>query len=400
MWNHGAWLERFADFVITRRTSLFWASLAIAIGLGSFVIKNELNDEFVKYFDESIPVRVATDFATDNLTGVYLIEYSFNAGEEGGVSEPEYLRNLEEFAQWYRAQPEVLHINVITDTFKRLNKNMHGDDPAWYRLPEQRDLSAQYLLLYEMSLPFGLDLNNQINVDKSATRLTVTLQNLTNNDLLALDRRAQDWLTANLPPSMQPKGSGWSMMFSHIAERNINSMVVGTTLEMLWIAAFLIVPLRSVKLGLLSLIPNVLPGLMAFGIWGLAVGRIGLAASIIVAITLGIIVDDTIHFTSKYLYARRQKGLSPQDAARFAIVDVGEASVIMSLVLMAGFGLLALSTFQVNAIMGLMSALTVLIGLLMEGLFLPPLLMMVEGRATKPSPLYLIAQPEGEVVKP
>jgi predicted RND superfamily exporter protein len=389
-----AWLERFANFVVAYRNRLLWGSMVFSLALGSFVTKNELNDEFVKYFDPSIPVRQATEFATDNLTGVSIIEYSINAGENGGINNPEFLKNLDKFAAWYRLQPEVLHVNVITDTLKRLNRNMHGDDASWYRLPEDRALSAQYLLMYEMSLPFGLDLNNQVNINKSATRVTVTLKNLTNNDLLALELRAREWMGANWPAAMQAPGIGWSMMFGHIAERNINSMVYGIVLEMLGIALFLIVPLRSIKLGLFSLIPNVLPGLLAFGIWGLLVGRIGLAASIIVSITLGIIVDDTIHFTSKYLYARRSKGLSPEDAARYAIVEVGEASMIMSVVLMAGFGLLAFSTFQINSTMGLMSALTILIGLVMEGLMLPPLLMLIEGRDYKVANVNLVSETE------
>lgn len=389
-----AWLERFANFVVAYRNRLLWGSMLFALALGSFVSKNELNDEFVKYFDPTIPVRQATEFATDNLTGVSIIEYSINAGENGGINNPEFLMNLDKFAAWYRVQPEVLHVNVITDTLKRLNRNMHADDAGWYRLPEDRALSAQYLLLYEMSLPFGLDLNNQVNIDKSATRVTVTLKNLTNNDLLALEQRAREWMGVNWPATMQAPGIGWSMMFGHIAERNINSMVYGIVLEMLGIALFLIVPLRSIKLGLFSLIPNVLPGLLAFGIWGLLVGRIGLAASIIVSITLGIIVDDTIHFTSKYLYARRNKGLSPENAARYAIIEVGEASVIMSIVLMAGFGMLAFSTFQINSTMGLMSALTILIGLLMEGLMLPPLLMLIEGRDYKVAHVNLVAETE------
>jgi predicted RND superfamily exporter protein len=372
------WLEVFADFVVKRHRSLFWGFVALSLILGAFVSKNELNDEFVKYFDESIEARRATEFTSDNLTGITNLEYSFLASGTGGVSDPEYLRHIERFTEWFRAQTETLHVDTITDTFKRLNQNVHGDDRAWYRLPEQRDLSAQYLLMYEMSLPFGLDLNNRINVDKSSTRVTVSLKNLTNNELLAVVQRAQDWMSAEMPGSMRPVAAGWAIMFAHIAERNISSMIVGIVLEMVGIALFLIIPLRSIKLGILSLVPNVLPGLLAFGIWGIAVGRIGLAASIIVSITLGIIVDDTIHFTSKFLDARRNKGMSAEAAAKFALIEVGEASIIMSLVLMAGFGVLSLSTFQVNSIMGMMSALTIFIGLLMEGLLLPPMLIMLE----------------------
>ena len=72
---------------------------------------------------------------------------------------------------------------------KRLNKNMHGDDPAFYRLPEDHELAAQYLLLYELSVPFGMDLNNRIDIGKSATRMTVTLHRLKSEEMRKLEVR-------------------------------------------------------------------------------------------------------------------------------------------------------------------------------------------------------------------
>ena len=80
----------------------------------------------------------------------------------------------------------MIHVNTITDTLKRLNKNLHGDDSSWYRVPEHQDLAAQYLLLYEMSLPYGLDLNDQINIDKSATRFIVTTESLSTRETLEM----------------------------------------------------------------------------------------------------------------------------------------------------------------------------------------------------------------------
>ena len=106
------------------------------------------------------------------------LEYSLRSGQEGGITDPEYLSTVDAFAEWYRAQPEVTHVQAFPDTMKRLNKNMHGDDPEYYRLPDDPELAAQYLLLYELSLPFGSDLNNRIDVSKSATRLTVVLRSL------------------------------------------------------------------------------------------------------------------------------------------------------------------------------------------------------------------------------
>ncbi len=176
------YMERFADFVVARRTVLFWGMGILVVALVSFIPRNELNDEFIKYFDLSIPFRVDTEFTTTRLTGLYTIEYSLDSGVSGGINDPEFLREVDRFADWYRTQPHVLHVNTVTDIMRRLNKNMHADDPAWYRLPDERELAAQYLLLYEMSLPYGLDLNNQIDVGKSSTRLIASLENISSND--------------------------------------------------------------------------------------------------------------------------------------------------------------------------------------------------------------------------
>ncbi len=143
-------MDRLADFVIARRHGLMWGMGALIVLLVAFLPRNELNDVFVEYFDEYFDFRRATDFVTDNLTGLYDIHYSLSAGEPDGISDPHFLRKVADFAEWYQQQPEVMHVSTITDTFKRLNQNMHGDDPAYYRLPEQRELAAQYLLLYEI----------------------------------------------------------------------------------------------------------------------------------------------------------------------------------------------------------------------------------------------------------
>lgn len=371
-------MERVSEFVIEQRNRLLWGMAVVIILLIAFIPLNELNDEFLKYFDETVPFRVASDFANENLTGIYIIEYSLGAGEPGGISNPAFLQKVEEFAQWYRRQPKVLHVNTITDIMKRLNKNLHADDTSWYRIPDQRDLAAQYLLLYELSLPYGLDLNDQINVDKSATRFIVTLKSLSTNELLAQEKRAQDWLRKNAPPSMQVDGSGPSMMFAHMGARNIRSMLAGTTLALVLISFILVVVLRSVKIGLITMVPNLVPAGMAFGLWGLLVGQVNLSLSVVVGMTLGIVVDDTIHFLSKYLRARREQGKNPEDAVRYAFSTAGRALWITSLVLVAGFLVLSQSSFELNSGMGLLSAITIVLALVVDFLLLPPLLMLIE----------------------
>ncbi|TNF86836.1 MAG: RND transporter [Gammaproteobacteria bacterium] len=373
----------FAEFVIAKRRRLLIGMSLGCLALIAFIPQNELNDNFVKYFSERIEFRRDADFANENLSGLYLVDYSLESGQEGGVSDPDFQRHMENFANWFRAQPEVTHVNVISDTFKRLNKNMHGDDSSWYRLPEARELAAQYLLLYEMSLPYGLDLNNQLNIDKSATRMTVMLHNMTTKTVLALEQRAQAWLRDNAPESMQNDGASPTIMFSHIGERNIKSMLLGTTIALILISAILIFALRSLKIGMLSLIPNLIPAALAFGAWGIAVGQVGLALSVVTGMTLGIVVDDSVHFLSKYLRARREKGLDAPDAVRYAFNTVGLALVATSMILILGFTVLMFSAFVLNSQMAFMTAVTILFAIIADFLLLPPLLMALDGSRTK-----------------
>ena len=371
-------MDHVGEFVVNNRRRLMWGMVAVIIALIAFIPRNELNDVFVHYFDHSVKFRADSDYFTENLSGLYIIDYSLDSGEAGGISNPKFIADVSKFAEWYRQQPEVLHVNTFTDIMKRLNKNMHGDDPNYYREPRERDLAAQYLLLYEMSLPYGLDLNNQINVDKSATRFTVTLQTMSTNDLLALEKRADDWLTENTTSIKQAHGSGTTMMFANIGKKNIKSMLLGTTIALIMISLLLIFALRSLKIGLVSMVPNLVPAAMGFGLWGIFVGEVGLALSVVTGMTLGIVVDDTVHFLSKYLRARREKGLSPQQATVYAFHTVGMALLTTSIVLVVGFLVLALSAFKLNASMGTLTAIIITLALIADFFFLPALLMKLE----------------------
>ena len=376
-----------AEFVVRRRRVLGWGSGLIAVALVASIPRNELNDVFLHYFDESVEFRRDADFTTRNLTGLYAMEYSLGTGEPGGVSDPAYLADVAAFAEWYKEQPETIHVNVITDTFRKLNMSMHGDDPAEYRLPASRELAAQYLLLYEMSLPYGLDLNNQIDVDKSATRMVVSTETLSSNEVLALDRRALQWLADHAPNIALAESSGTTLIFAYLGRRNILSMLVGTTIALVGISFVLILALRSLKLGLASLVPNLVPGALGFGVWAWAVGEVGISLSLVTTMTLGIVVDDTVHFLSKYRRARREFGYASPDAVRIAFRTVGRALLTTSLVLVAGFIVVSLSSFELNSGMGKLTALVIALALLADFFLLPPLLMKVEGDADEDAAL-------------
>lgn len=373
----GALAESIGRFTIKHHNKIFYGLLALALVLISFMFRNDLNDGTVEYFHEDVPFRQAADFTQANLTGFDQIAYSLDSGEANGINDPEYLKKVEAFADWYLSQPEVVHVATFTDVIKRLNRNMHNDDPEWYRIPENRELIAQYILLYEMSLPFGLDLNNQINSSKSALLLKVRIEDQKAKQLIQIEERAQAWLAENWP-EQKVTGSSVSIMFAHIGQRNIDSMLIGSLMALVLVTLTLIVSLRSLRYGLISLLPNAFPAAMAFGIWGIFVAEVNLAVAVIFAITLGIVVDDTVHFLTKYLKAKRQKNHSSEDSILYAFRLVGKAIITTTVVLASGFLVLAQSSFDVNASMGLMVAITILIALIWDFLFLPALLLKLD----------------------
>ncbi len=381
--NQSALLTKFAEPVIFLRVPLILVFVGIIVASGIRLPQLQFNDRFVEYFDSSIEFRQDSDFAADNLTGIYQLNYSVGAKDSGGIADPAYLERLEAFANWMRGQPEVVHVASFTDIMKRVNKSMHGDDETWYRLPDDRQLAAQYLLLYEMSLPYGLDLNNQINVDKSATRMVVTLTDISTGDLKQLQTRTQAWMADNVPDYMVTAGAGQVVMFSYIGRSNFETMKVGTSLALILISLCLVLALRDLRLGALSLVPNITPPLVAFGIFSLFASELGFWSNFVVAASLGLIVDATVHFLSKYQRARKENNLDERDAVRYAFRTVGTALLVTTLVLVAGFSVLALSAFKINAMLGITVALTVGVALIIDFLLLPGLLVTLDKRRPK-----------------
>ncbi len=365
-----------ANFVVRRRKLLLYGSMAAVMVFAAFIPRNELNDVLAHFFDESVEFRQDLDFLDERLSGNTMLEYSLVSEEH--IAAPAFLSDVSAFAEWLRAQPDVRNVSVITDTFREINKNMNGGDPDAYRLPENRELAFQYLLLYELSLPFGFDLNNQISFDKLATRVTVNSKTLSSRETIELNQRAENWLAVNAASVVQATGTGPALLFAHIGQRNIQSMLVGTVIVLLSICAILLAAFRSIRLGLVSLVPNFVPAIVGFGVWGLIVGEVGASLSVVVAMTIGIVVDDTVHFLNKFRSARRELGLSAEDAVIHAFQTVGRAVLTTTAVLVAGFLILLFSPFIPTAQVGLLTAIIIGAAMVFDFLLLPPLLIAVE----------------------
>jgi len=373
-------MDIFSAWVMQNHRALLVSMGLLLVVLISFIGRNELTERWHEYFDESFETRQTIESINEKLTGVHYIRYLIKTGKPGGIHDPAYLDMLEAFANWYRQQPGVAYVTSLVDISKRLNKTLHNDQQDWYRVPGSSELAAQLFLLYELGLPRELNLDNLVNLERSASLVTVSVHKTDSEFLLDLDQRAQGWLAQHAADYFTSEGTGLDMVFAHINHRNISSLLLGAGLGLVLISFVLMVALRSVKLGLLSLIPNLAPAAMAYGAWGLFIGRVDLSASVVICMSMGIVVDDTVHFLSKYLRARREYGYDIVQGMQYAFHTVGVALSITTVVLVSGFLVLVASHFSPTWVSGLLMAITLSFALLADFFFLPPLLMALDSR--------------------
>lgn len=376
-WGSGG-SKALGDFVVRQRRPLFWLGIVAIVAICGGVNSNRFGDNYAEYFSEDIDFRVDTDFINSHLTGMQAISYAVDSGEPGAVNEPEYLRQLERFSKWWESQPEFRKAVNIVGLHKRLNRTLNEDDEEFYRLPETREIAAQNLLFYSFSLPAGLSLNNMVDADQQRSRFSVLLETIPAYQLEGVIRRAEAWMLENWPPAMRSEAAGTGVMFAKIARRNFASMIQGTGLAIGLIAILLAITFRSIGLGLISIVPNLVPTLLAFGVWGYSVQILGISLAVVTSITLGIVVDDTIHFMSKYRRARLENDFSAAESVKYAFNKVAVALILTSVVLCVGFLALSQSSYQLVSHMAAMTGMTIVFALLADFFFLPPLLMMYE----------------------
>lgn len=366
--------ERLSRFVMRAKKPLAVGGLLLSLGLGAAATTLRSNDQFLHYFDDSIAFRPDTEQFMEELTGIYTLDYAVTVQGGAQVSDPPYLADMASFAAWLRAQPEVLHVYTVTDVIAQLNHLLGpASGPA---MPSSSELASQYLLLYEMSLPFGLDLNDRVSLDRKTLRVTATVKDLSSQALIDFAERSEGWLMHHAPHTVPSAAISPALVFAHLAERNTRAMMRGNLLTLVLISICLILVLRSLGLGILSLVPNLMPIVATYGVWALVFGEINIVASVAGAIALGIIVDDTIHMLTKFQRLRRA-GRDAEASARLAVANAGPAIVVTTLVLFSGFSILSFSAFQMTSALGLFTAMVCLFGLAADLFVLPPLLVLL-----------------------
>ncbi|MEM9841823.1 MAG: MMPL family transporter [Pseudomonadota bacterium] len=362
--------DRVAEFVIKRPKEIMIGTLIFCFAMIAAVPTMTLNDQWSNYFGKSLEFRKAID-AADPYFGSDNIEFVLDPGAPGAVVDPTFLETVDAFAEYVRSkQDDVAHVFALSDIMKRVNRNLNADDPAFYQIPDDQTLASQYLLVYELSLPYGLDLNNRVDIDRQSTRVTASMKDISTERTKAFLAEAEAWWAEN-GNGFGYTATGSKVLFSFVAQRNIEAMFQGAIYLIFAIFVILAVSFRSLSMGAISILPNALPILTTFGVWALLVGVVGFSVAAVGAVAVGLVVDFTVHFLSKYLRARRQDKKTIEDSVRYAFRTAGAAIFVTTIILAAGFAVLVTSSFKLNADLGLLTALAVVFAMLINLLLLP-----------------------------
>lgn len=386
-------------FVEKNQVALRWSCLLIMIIAVVFTFNIVVDTTADQYFKKGTDFRDASEYINANVMGTFPLEFNFQSGRENGICDPEFLNKIEAFEKHLMSNPdyEATYVASILDVIKRINKTMHQDKPEYYQIPDNKSVAAdgrpvsphklisQYLLMYTLSLPQGMDLNNQMNLDKSSARVTVFIRSMSTEKFLRVSNDINAWLNANMP-EVKAEATGIPVMFGHMWRNIVPGLLVGIVVSLVMITSTLILTFKSIKFGLMSIIPNVWPIIVIFGIVGLIGRTANLAIALIGIVVLGIIVDDTVHFLVKYLAARRE-GKAPRESIRWTFQQCGDPLFYTSVILVGGFSMLLFSSFTANSDMGLFCSIIIALALFADFFILPAFLLKFDTVKMHPKPV-------------
>ena len=368
---------RFAAYlarVIPRhRRTLTALSVAACVVATLLLPLNNPRDSMIWFYAPGSLYRDNVEFNHTHMTGSGSVIIAIESDTPEAVHDIAFLEQVDNFANWLREQDTVRHVFSYTDAVKRINMNMHADDESYYRLPDTRELASQYHLLYELSLPYGLDLTNQLNTDQSGIRLVATIVDEDSVSghaaVVELERKLGEMF-----PDHRIYIAGGTFLINDIIYQAMNESLATSFLSFSCIGLILVLAFRSLKQGLLGMLGATTPLLIMFGVWGVFASYVGLAAVIVLGISLGIVVDNCVHLISKFNYVRLHDGADNYRALEYSISRVAPALIVNTAVMSIGFFILSFADYGPNAALGAMSALTFVLALAVCLLLVAPLL--------------------------
>lgn len=366
-------LRKLFGLVIRRRSAILFASAGVLLVslVGVSLIKSD--NFLLEDLRESDPMKQQFRFLEENFGGVRPFEMHLTAGEDANIWDFEVLREIDKLSSYldtaYGVQAQISALQVV----KSLNQATHNGKVAHYKLPDTPEQYQKLTRKMDIAEQSGM-LRAVVSTDGKYGRIGGRIPDLGNVAVSKLDQKLADFYAAEINPELlRYRLTGTSVLIDINNEALSTNMVYGLLIAFGVIAIIMGVLFKSLRMVLITLIPNILPLLMIAAIMGYFGITLKVSTSIIFTIAFGIAVDDTIHFMSK-LKLELMKGKSIHYAIKRTFFSTGKAIVVTSIILCAGFILLIGSEFLGTFYIGLLISMMLLFAVLSDLLLLPALL--------------------------
>jgi len=357
------------NHIVSSRSVIICMFCAGMIIFSIYCAKNiTVETNLVEYFSKKSDLRKDLDFVQYNLSGVSTLDISVRANDIDAFTDPKNILILDEIQEYVKKLPGVDTSVSFADYIKEMNKSFHDEDPEFYSIPEQRDLVAQYLLLYDSD-----NIDDYVNTEFDHARILVRISENSSARQAQLIQMVRDFLNASSRQDLDMRVTGTVVQQVNVIQAVTNGLVSSMALALGVIALIMFAVLRSIRIGLLSLIPNLFPLVLNFGVMGMLRIPLDTSTALISVVALGIAVDDTIHFLTEY-NTLRNSGLERVEALEQVMLRKGKPILTTSLILCIGFGVLVFSNFVPTFYFGLLSALVMLTALAGDVLLLPAIM--------------------------
>jgi predicted RND superfamily exporter protein len=379
--NAKIWIKKYTNFVVRYdRQIIVLMILFIVISATGF--KNvSVDTDFMKQFSPQTQIRKSADFVQKHIGGTISIEIIVDSKEKTGIYRPDFMKSADIFKEEFKARFEqVRHVGSLANVIKRYNRLFHADDELYYKIPDSKELISQYMLLYSISLPKGMGINDMMDVDSRYLRITTMIDVSSELEKLEMYDWAREWWSEN--SSYSATVEGLTMISAHMRMELTNTMIKSISLALIFVTLIFWLAFKSRFYMAISTIPNIGPLLITIGITGWLSINLDLGMAIVFVVIIGVAVDDAVHFISKYNTAL-QNGKNVRESIEESLLISGGAIVTTTAVLVLGFGTFIFSNFTFYSNFGLMSALALFFAMVLDLLLLPAILSYLDKRSDK-----------------
>jgi len=370
----------YANFIMRNDKTILGISFILVVIFAIGIFKIQIDSEAIKYFKEGTYIRNSSSFVEKYMTGPATYEVIVDSKKAGGIKEPKFLEEIEKFTDEYQKKfNDVRHVRSLLDVIKRFHKVMHADDESYYRVPQNKELIAQYLLLYSLSLPQGMDMNDRMDVNERLLRVSAAGNMSSSNEGLEKLAWIKKWWAKT---DYSVKIQGQNAMYTYMQGDVIRTLIQSVLLALGLVTLVMLIAFKSVKVMFISILPNIFPVILSVGFMGWFGLNLDIGVAISGAIIIGVAIDDTIHFLVKYRDAR-SRGLDVKAALEYMITYAGSAIVFTTIILALAFSIFMFSSFMPNYNFGMITAIALIIALATDLLMLPAMFSIFDRRKQK-----------------